>query len=443
MTRKQANALADSLGLIPRKVAIDVAMQGLPQANQLMEQLRGKIVNWDPQSRTLIISADAKPAIQAASDLGFYVEKLADGTYKIVPTVDSRQAGLDLGHIADMALDTRATIPVGANTDPAWAAAQAALSGITGLPLALPRIGGNTDPVWLAAQGALSGITGGLWALPRIGARPQPAYDAANTWLGRVTKWTAFPSVNARPAPAYAAAGTWLGRVTGYTAWPRVNANTGPAWSSWNAWYGAVNGAQATAYLNIVRRVSGASGLPGAGGFLGVYGHDGMIFRRYQQGGVERPGAFGRDLTPAPIGRAAIDPPNSWRLRGNAISGDRPDVDEFYIPDNDEPQSLALLDELIERRNREQMRYLRMLTDPVPVQVRALAGGGVVSGGSSSSSSSPRRSSSGLAQPSVVHHHDETYNVAVNIDASTIEDVEQLRRLFSRLGTMARMGATR
>lgn len=70
----------------------------------------------------------------------------------------------------------------------------------------------------------------------------------------------------------------------------------------------------------------------------------GGIVERFAGGGVRR-------LSPAPVGIAAIDPPNSWRLRGgNRISGDRPQDDEFYIPDNSDPRSLALLGELVRRR---------------------------------------------------------------------------------------------
>lgn len=91
-----------------------------------------------------------------------------------------------------------------------------------------------------------------------------------------------------------------------------------------------------------------------------VMSHDGNIVKRYAHGGIER------QLTPMRGGLATIVPPNSWR-----VVGDRLKDDEFYIPDNNAPRSLAIGMEWARRRG-------YALT-------RMFAQGGVAAGGGSTS----------------------------------------------------------
>lgn len=73
---------------------------------------------------------------------------------------------------------------------------------------------------------------------------------------------------------------------------------------------------------------------------LGSYGNarGNIIATGYANGGVHR-------LTPMQAGLAAVVPPNTWR-----IVGDRIRDDEFYIPDNGDPRSMALGSEWARRR---------------------------------------------------------------------------------------------
>ncbi len=71
---------------------------------------------------------------------------------------------------------------------------------------------------------------------------------------------------------------------------------------------------------------------------LGSYAVGGIVASAYAAGGVH-------ELTPMKAGLAQVVPPNSWR-----IVGDRLRDDEFYIPDDNAPRSIALGLEWARRR---------------------------------------------------------------------------------------------
>lgn len=82
---------------------------------------------------------------------------------------------------------------------------------------------------------------------------------------------------------------------------------------------------------------------PGGKIFEGADG--GIVAAAYAAGGVHR------KLTPMKAGIAQIVPPNTWRVIGDRLRGD-----EFYLPDDDDPRSMAIGAEWARRRGLQLVR---------------------------------------------------------------------------------------
>jgi hypothetical protein len=247
---------------------------------------------------------------------------------------------------------------------------QAALAGLEGFlgivngAAGTVTIDGNPQAAGSALVTVLGQIAAGQESVT-INGRTVPAEQALGMIVGQISASGAEVTIGGQNFPAGQVLGDTLAAIRAGREEVTIGGNRYPADGVLNALLGSVSGSSAaltilgrdggvaalkanlskpsssTHTINIVTRGSGIREFH-AGGIQPRQFHDGGVQPAVAlAGGAQIPRRF-------TAGSAQIFPPRVLR-----ITGDRNDVDEFYIPDNRAPRSMALAGEWARRRGME------------------------------------------------------------------------------------------
>lgn len=294
--------------------AVGKSHDGLVAYNSEIAKLAKSYKGDLPQSlQTVISKMDLAQATAAgfATDVdsaGQAIVRLPNGK-EIKITADAANATATVTKFRDEADATEAMVKVGANIDPAT--------------------GRVVD--WQNTTRLVSGNT-------TTYTNTDPATGKVITWKSVTDASGAVTTTTTTTNPATGAVETWVRDTNGRLAMVKVGADTAAAEAKIN------NVARdRTVTITTSFRDVGGAGFGNPTGPAKQFAMGG-IAQAYAAGGVHR-------LTPMAAGRAEIVPPNTWR-----VVGDRLKDDEYYIPDNDAPRSLALLSDLAQRRGFDLLR---------------------------------------------------------------------------------------
>lgn len=95
MSETSAAALAKELGLLPTDVAAIVSVKGTENAKALTEALKGDISDFDGKSYSFTVSTLTDEARAQLKNLGFTIEDIPDGGFRVVPDTQSAVDALD------------------------------------------------------------------------------------------------------------------------------------------------------------------------------------------------------------------------------------------------------------------------------------------------------------------------------------------------------------
>lgn len=303
LTGTQAGELADRLGLIPDEVAVQFAAKGDQQLQDklltLMTQIRAL-----PTGKSITLSANEKPAVDALAALGQKVVQMPNGTFQVFADTKEGQAAAEK-LIADV-------------------------NASNGMATVHANTGSATGSVYQWQQ-----RTNGTWGMTTTDTRVDPATGKVQAWMMQANGTWGWTNLNTRTDPANGQLQTWVQRANGTWAWVNANANTAAAEAALN--YAARD---RTAYIRTI-----TVGTPGGGGGGSLNGPrvpnaQGNILKFFAGGGFE-------NLSPM-SSVAQVVPPNTWR-----VVGDNMQFPESYIPlDPRSTRSQRLLDETNERMGR-------------------------------------------------------------------------------------------
>ncbi|MFC5996956.1 hypothetical protein ACFQE5_22350 [Pseudonocardia hispaniensis] len=363
LTEQQAGALADQIGLIPA-AARTIFETNATGVTAEMITLNAQF-DAVPGAKTVTVQALTTEAVGQLQALGFQVEQLPDGTFKVTAQTETAQAQLD-AFLAGAA-NASAEVQVGANKMPAEQALQAILAAI-GAGAETVTINGQSMP----AQQALAFVLGAIGqgsATVTINGQSFPAEQVLSAYLGAVNKGSGTVTINGQSFPADQVLDAFLGRTDKSSATSTVNANAGPANAAVDGWQSRTNSTVGTATakantgdaeaaLNhtarprtatitvntVPGRLAGPIGSLAQGGVLapmadgGVLGATSTGHPTVAFAGGGRWGSLdGHRLRPMPA-RAALVPPNTWR-----VVGDNMRVPEVYAPLDGSARSLSFL----------------------------------------------------------------------------------------------------
>lgn len=311
LTGTEISQVLDTAGLLPEQISMVAELTGdaLSQFEAINKELLTLPDNVPVEVTAL--TTDAKNALLA---MGNIIVQLPDGTFQIFADTSEGKAAADAlvrendGRLvtANMDLDTR----------PARSS--------------LARLIGGVNASWGTATGLLD--TG-------------PARGSLRSLIRGVNASRGTGTVFGNTGPAHRAVWDWERRANGARATGSVFADIGPAIGAWDSWR------PRTKFASIVAGVTGGMA---KGGVLGVGNADGNQYNA---------SFFDQPHRTMDANRASVVPPNTLTAVVPFI-GDRTHDREFYIPDNKDPRSLAIL--------REAMRS--MLPDTM-----GMASGGMLS----------------------------------------------------------------
>lgn len=247
------------------------------------------------------------------------------------------------------------------------------------------NIDGNPTAAGTALQLVLQAIAAGQ-ATVTINGQAVPAQAALQQIIGQIAASGATVTINGQAAPASQVLSQTLAAISRGQGTVTINGQSLPAQGVLQAIIGTVNRSNgqvtinardlATAVINAIPKSSThtvtirTSGR-GPGGSPAF--HDGGIApaQPFHDGGVAvaRMSMGGQRPRPFTAGRAQVFPPRMLR-----ITGDRVDVDEFYIPDNSARRSMSLGREWARRRGMDLVPRGREMRLPV---VASMGGGSV------------------------------------------------------------------
>lgn len=355
---QEAERFADQVLRTPQQVVATLSLVGAPQALQQLAEVQLLLQQLQPgQPKVIYMRALTEDATKALEGLGFQVERLSTGEFKITPRTEEALRAIEGLKIS---IDqTSGTIRLDADNEPAKAKIGEIGKLLTASATTKVEVDGKT--AYATVDGLMVYIDSQTGQI-KIGALPKDAQDqtaALKDWInqqtGRVkvdadtapargsfggmmefiSNTTATgPTVQGNFAPAYAGVNGLVGAINAsYSAVP-VGANTGPAFGavgglvSWirtnsaNVGVGAlVSGAiaQVDALVRYINsRVGTVTVRTNSEG--GVLAAEGGIASFYRHGGFH-------SMRPMPANRAEIVPPRVMR-----VIGDRPSGDEAFIP---------------------------------------------------------------------------------------------------------------
>lgn len=329
--RAYVNSLGDSAATLqgPARTAllgyIDILstadLQTISSANHV-SGLKTQIITL-PSGRKVEIAVDAQAALEQVANIKKQIGEITGTVHKVTMGLLTNVAESLLGGFKTHVDNTHGT----AHVDAESSGGTATLEG------------------WKA-------VVGGTTATAHQNADPTSANGILQAWVSRVFGTTATSHQNAEPTGANSILSSWVAHVFGTTGTSHLNSEPSGANSVLAGVLAAVGRAVGTmhirgadeasglinaitsryyaAYIHIISvgaAVGGASALAPYHGAIGTPSGTPMMAR----GGVIR--SFGQ------AGLADIAAPSTFR----AIYGDRPDVNESYIPWNRDQRSLSIL----------------------------------------------------------------------------------------------------
>ncbi|WP_285610545.1 hypothetical protein [Actinokineospora globicatena] len=103
--------LANNYGLIPEFVRTQILQPGMSAGQRGMELLRDKILDV-PDNKSVIVSSNAAPVIGLVESLGYKVEHLKDGRFRVIADTDDADTAVN----NFIARNSRRTITIGVTT---------------------------------------------------------------------------------------------------------------------------------------------------------------------------------------------------------------------------------------------------------------------------------------------------------------------------------------
>lgn len=249
--KKAAEELADTLGLIPTAVELNIETNADETQAQINE-IAARLQALPKGTTTLRVEALTADAIQRLEDVGIKVEKLKDGTFllhlddsdfqaKLKAAQDSAN-GLLKPFIAFLDLDTAqadaklndfktrggtGSVAVPISFEHSLADQQLnTLQTQAKTPQVMPLSADIAQGQGLVTQ--LQNLAKQLVIMP-IGADPSQANAVLGALVGAITGTTATMTINAQNGPALAVLGATVGVITGTTATMTIDGNNGPA----------------------------------------------------------------------------------------------------------------------------------------------------------------------------------------------------------------------
>ncbi|MFD8496344.1 phage tail tape measure protein [Amycolatopsis sp. NPDC059657] len=308
--RKDAEASSNATDAIGKQ------HDGYVAANKQLAELAKTYKGELPQSLQIMISKlDVASAAAAGftvgvNEAGQAVVKLPNGK-EIVITADSSSATATVTKFKNETEALKAQATVGANIDPA-----------TGAVLDWK----NTTAVTVGNTTTYTNI--------------DPATGQVRTWKAVADGTGGYTTTFTTTDPATGKVLEWKYKTDATGAITKVDANTAPADATVRSWQPPNKTISVFAKLVY----NSATGVVGSTTLNANAKGNIVTATAYADGGVHK-------LTPMRAGLASVVKPNTWR-----IVGDRLRDDEFYIPDDNAPRSLALLQELARRRGFQLMQ---------------------------------------------------------------------------------------
>jgi len=299
LSAEQANALADSIGLIPAAAKVNFetnATGATAEVNTFKFQLDA--VPGQKQVTVNALTSDAQALVEA---LGFKVERLPNGQVTITANTETAKAALD-AFVAGQQ-NRSATVNINGNTVPAATALQTVLAAIQS-GQGTVTINGQSVPAQVALAGILGQISAGQGTVT-INGQSVPAAEALAAYLSAVNSSSGTATINGNSVPAADILAAFLSRTDSSTGTVKVNADAAAA----NA---AIDNAARprTAVISVViKQSSAAVRVAGqqefAGGGVAGYSGGGVVRPRVRaaSGLVLSGYAPGRDTVPALLSR--------------------------------------------------------------------------------------------------------------------------------------------
>lgn len=301
-SKEAAEALATQIGLIPSAAETIFRTNATGVAAELIT-LNAQI-DAVPKGKDVIIRSITKEAEAQLTTFDFKVEHLKDGTVKITAPTDEANKQLD-DFIAGIG-SKEGKVPITGDTAP--------LQGqvLNGVAFA----NGQTGTLKIDGDPAL------------VNGKIETAVTFADGSKGTLILDGNEQPVNGKIQASVRYADGSVGRIT-------VDANNNPALQKIRD---AIAAATRTVTLTVNATVNQ---------FTNLFKKDGGIVSAQHEGGIlgfAGGGVAGRRLSPMRAGIAQIVAPNTWR-----VIGDRIRDDEAYVPINQSPRSLAILEETARR----------------------------------------------------------------------------------------------
>lgn len=286
-----------------------------------------------PDGRTVKIAIDPETGkIISTQQL---LDGMQDKTVTINGNSQPLQAAID-GLMGQLAGKT-GTVTINGDSVPAQTALQTVIAAIqSGQGTVV--INGQAVPAETALSTIINQINAGNGTVT-VNGQTVPAGNALAALLGTVNSSSATSTINGNPTPGQAALNGLMANVRSSRGDVNVGANTGGANSAIDY---AARDRYSTIYVKSVSYGSPALTRAAHGGAIGGIVHamrDGGVVGAtgYADGGLR--------IRPMRGGIAQRVRPNDLR-----VIGDRVDVDEFYLPDNDAPRSMEIGTEWARRR---------------------------------------------------------------------------------------------
>lgn len=306
LNEKQINRVLDYYGLVPDKISTTAELTGnaLEQTKLILAELETL-----PDNKPVRVDALTEDARRALLEMGHTIVELPDGTFQIfADTTAGRDAAESFADTYDGRILTAKATLNPAEAERIRNQLKARVDGTTGVM-----------SMWADASQA-----------ERTRSRVKAVIDATRGVAG----------ILANPGRAYSSLWTWLGAANRARGTAGLSLSTGSA-------YGALFDFEARASRDVSKNVwvnfFGGNALgsvwPNEKG--GVWNHGRPV--GFDDGGFAGQVASGQ-WGVMDANRAAIAQPNSLKAVIPFI-GDRTHDREFYIPDNDQPRSLAILQE--------------------------------------------------------------------------------------------------
>jgi hypothetical protein len=268
----------------------------------------------------------------------------------------------------------------------------------------------------LPAQAALSMIVGQIGAsgaTVTINGQSVPAQQVLTTTLDAIARGQGTVTINGQSLPAQGVLSAIVGTIGRSNGAVTINAN--------DLATRVINAIPKNSTHTVTIRTVGRVAVNPSGG-LQAYAHGGIApAQRFHDGGVAvaRMAMGGSIPRPFTAGRAQVFPPRMLR-----ITGDRTDVDEFYLPDNSARRSMSLGREWARRRGMELVpRAMAAAAGPGAAGAAAPGSGGATSGG---------RAGVGMAAPDAYRQAMTQVRVSAPTSASAL-GVVQFDRMRAEL----------